>query len=81
MAWIHQIDPANAPPELAAAYARVGAVRGRVANILAVHSVNPAAMTAHLALYRTLMFGPSELSRAERETLAVAVSAANECRY
>jgi len=81
MAWIHEAEPADASPALAAAYARVGAARGRVANILKVHSVNPAVMTAHLELYRTLMFGPSELSRAERETVAVAVSAANECRY
>ncbi len=81
MAWIHEVKPSDASPALAAAYARVGAARGRVANILAVHSVNPAAMTAHLALYRTLMFGSSELSRAERETLAVAVSAVNDCRY
>ncbi len=54
---------------------------GRLANILASHSLNPAALDAHLRLYRTIMFGPSPLSRAEREAIAVAVSAANECHY
>jgi alkylhydroperoxidase family enzyme len=50
-------------------------------NVLACHSLNRAAMLAHLALYRTIMFGPSGLSRAEREAIAVCVSAANECHY
>ncbi|MDP8960306.1 MAG: carboxymuconolactone decarboxylase family protein [Actinomycetota bacterium] len=50
-------------------------------NVLASHSLNPAALKAHLGLYRTVMFGDSQLSRAEREAVAVAVSAANECHY
>lgn len=50
-------------------------------NILASHSLNPDAMRAHVALYRTIMFGPSPLTRAEREAIAVAVSAANDCHY
>lgn len=51
------------------------------AHILASHSLNPAAMRAHIALYRTIMFGESPLSRVEREALAVTVSAANGCHY
>ncbi|HET7855940.1 MAG TPA: carboxymuconolactone decarboxylase family protein, partial [Gaiellaceae bacterium] len=31
--------------------------------------------------YRMIMFGDSPLSRAEREAIAVAVSAANDCFY
>ena len=50
-------------------------------HILASHSLNPDALKAHLALYRTIMFGPSNLSRAEREAVAVAVSALNRCHY
>ncbi|MEX2048322.1 MAG: carboxymuconolactone decarboxylase family protein [Gemmatimonadota bacterium] len=50
-------------------------------HILASHSLNPAALEAHQALYRTIMFGSSPLSRAEREAIAVAVSAANDCHY
>jgi alkylhydroperoxidase family enzyme len=52
-----------------------------MANILASHSLNAAALDAHVALYRTIMFGDSPLSRAEREAIAVAVSAANDCFY
>lgn len=52
-----------------------------MANILASHSLNQDALRAHLGLYRTIMFGPSPLSRSEREAMAVAVSAANDCHY
>lgn len=54
---------------------------GRMPHILASHSLNAPALRAHLALYRTVMFGESGLSRAEREAIAVCVSAANECHY
>jgi alkylhydroperoxidase family enzyme len=50
-------------------------------NILASHSLSPDALRAHERLYKTLLFGVSGLSRAEREAIAVAVSAANECHY
>jgi uncharacterized peroxidase-related enzyme len=81
MAWIRVIDQLEASGKLAKAYAKVAAVRGRVANIIKVHSVHPEAMTAHLALYRELMFGRSELTRRERELIAVAVSVVNHCHY
>lgn len=54
---------------------------GRLAHILGVHELHPSALEAHLRLYRTLMFGPSPLSRRERESLAVAVSGLNDCFY
>jgi alkylhydroperoxidase family enzyme len=50
-------------------------------NVLASYALNPEALQAHVALYRTVMFGQSPLSRAEREAIAVAVSAANDCHY
>jgi alkylhydroperoxidase family enzyme len=53
----------------------------QMANILASHSLNEDALNAHLGLYRTIMFGESPLSRTEREAIAVAVSAANDCHY
>ncbi|MDQ2910732.1 MAG: carboxymuconolactone decarboxylase family protein [Actinomycetota bacterium] len=52
-----------------------------LANILASHSLNPEALEAHVRLYRTIMFGDSPLTRTEREAIAVAVSAANDCHY
>jgi alkylhydroperoxidase family enzyme len=53
----------------------------RLGNILASHSLNPDALEAHMRLYRTIMFGDSPLTRVEREAIAVAVSAANDCHY
>lgn len=52
-----------------------------LANVLASHSLNHEALRAHLSLYRTIMYGESPLTRAEREAMAVAVSAVNDCHY
>ncbi len=81
MSWIKVIDIAEAEGSLREAYAEVASTRGQVGNILKAHSLHPAVMTAHLALYRELMFGRSELTRAEREMIAVAVSVVNHCHY
>jgi uncharacterized peroxidase-related enzyme len=81
MSWIRQIDEFEAEGELATAYARLIAQRGRVSNILKVHSLRPAALDDHLALYMGLMFGQGGLSRRERELVAAAVSQANGCGY
>lgn len=81
MAWIKVIPRGEATGELVAQYDRMGAPDGKVANILAVHSLNPAALRAHHDLYKTIMFGPSDLSRAQREMIAVVVSAVNRCHY
>jgi alkylhydroperoxidase family enzyme len=81
MTWIKVIDVPEAEGSLRGAYDEVASARGDVANILKVHSVNPKVLTAHLRLYRELMFGRSDLTRAERETIAVAVSVVNQCHY
>lgn len=51
------------------------------ANILLIHGVHSGVMQLHIDLYRELMYGPSPLSRAQREMIATAVSSANGCRY
>ena len=53
----------------------------KVFNIVKSMSLRPNVLRASMELYRQIMFGPSELSRAERELLAVVVSAANDCHY
>lgn len=63
------------------AYHAIAGAGRRVANILKIQSLHPEGMRDHHTLYRTLMFGPSPLSRAEREAIAVVVSGANRCRY
>lgn len=63
------------------AWVKSGSEGEAQAHILSSHSLNPGAMRAHIALYRTIMFGESPLTRTEREAMAVAVSMANECHY
>lgn len=81
MSWIDEIEVDDADGALEEMYDELTAQRGKVSNILKAHSLNPAAMGNHLDLYMTLMFGKSGLSRAEREAIAVVVSASNECAY
>jgi len=81
MAFIKMIDRTDATGELASAYDKVTGSRGEVANILKIHGMSPRVMLAHLSLYTELMFGRSELTRADRETVAVAVSVTNHCHY
>ena len=44
-------------------------------------SLSPGAMRASMSLYREVMYGESELTREQRELLAVVVSTANDCYY
>ena len=81
MSWIDEIEIDAADGKLADMYAELIEKRGKVSNILKVHSLNADAMGGHLDLYMTLMFGKSGLSRAEREAIAVVVSADNDCAY
>lgn len=50
-------------------------------HILSCHSSNREALRGHRQLYQAVMFGPSGLTRGEREAMAVAVSAVNDCHY
>jgi len=80
-AWIRTIDPGEATGALAAVLSGIAGRSGSVAHILSCQSLHPEALRKHYELYRTLMFGRGALSRAERESIAVVVSAANGCRY
>jgi alkylhydroperoxidase family enzyme len=81
LAWIRVIDEEEAEGRLARFYERYAEPDGRVDNILKIHSINPASMKAHFDLYALLMRGPSDLTRAQREMIAVVSSAINQCHY
>ena len=81
MPWIKTIDESEATGRIKELYDELIQKRGKVSNIMKIQSLNPEAMKQHLDLYMTLLFGKSGLSRAERELIAVVVSAANECGY
>jgi len=50
-------------------------------NILQIHGIHSRTMRQHFELYRELMYSRGPLSRTQRETIAVVVSAANNCHY
>jgi uncharacterized peroxidase-related enzyme len=81
MAWIRMIDEDEAQGRLRELYGRMQEPSGGVDNILKIHSLNPPSLQGHFEFYRALMRGPSPLSRAQREMIAVTVSAANRCHY
>lgn len=81
MAWIRTIDEEDASGELQELYQELAGGRRGVDHILKIHGLNPPSLRGHHRLYRSLMFGPSDLSRAQRESIAVVVSAANDCFY
>jgi uncharacterized peroxidase-related enzyme len=81
MAWIRQVSDHDAEGALRAHYDAAVKRAGKVWNIVRIMSVNPEVLEASMAQYRAIMFGESPLSRAQREMLAVVVSAANGCHY
>lgn len=55
--------------------------RGRLANVHTIQSLRPESIVKHIDLYMEIMFSRSELSRAQREMMAVVVSVVNGCVY
>ncbi|MEM7269938.1 MAG: peroxidase-related enzyme [Pseudomonadota bacterium] len=54
---------------------------GMVPNVLAAYGFAPERLDGFSRMYNALMLGESGLSKAEREMIAVAVSAENHCFY
>ncbi|MGB0035984.1 MAG: carboxymuconolactone decarboxylase family protein [Candidatus Acidiferrales bacterium] len=81
MAWIKTIAPRDAKGRLKKIYDAAIKRAGRIFNIVSVQSLNPPVLDASLAVYMAAMFGPSPLSRAQREMLATVTSWANNCFY
>jgi uncharacterized peroxidase-related enzyme len=81
VAHLRLIEEGEASGELKDQYEAAVRRAGKVFNIVKAMSLNPKVLAASMDLYRAVMFGPSELSRVERELLAVVVSCANDCHY
>ena len=81
MPHIRLTEPDEATGLLAAEYDAAIGRAGKVFNIVKAMSLRPETLQASMEMYRTIMFGPSSLSRAERELLATVTSSANDCHY
>jgi uncharacterized peroxidase-related enzyme len=78
---INESDAHDQGGELAGLYKRFGNADGTVDNVLKVHSLNPASLESHCALYVQSCHKPGPVSRAEREMVGVTVSKLNKCTY
>ena len=81
MPYIEQTPPERAQGRLKSLYDAAVKRAGRVFHIVSVQSLNPPVLEASMRLYQAAVLGPSPLSRAERELIAVVVSKTNDCFY
>lgn len=81
MPWIKQIPLDEATGLLKRLFDEAVERAGRVWNIVHVMSQNPPVLRDSVRLYGATMFGPSPLTRVQREMLAVVVSAETDCHY
>lgn len=81
MPFIKVIEESDATGKLKKAYQSITKSRGKLSNIMKIHSLLPEAMLSHIELYKTIMFSNSNLSREMNELIAVVVSTANKCAY
>ncbi|HEY6199141.1 MAG TPA: peroxidase [Candidatus Binatia bacterium] len=81
MAWIKTFEESEAQGLLAWVYRVMRWTQGRVPNIVKVSSLHPRLLVTLGPLFRTLMEGPSPLSRAQRKMIAIVSSRVNNCFY
>ena len=81
MARIRVIKHKEADGRLKEIYDELIKQRGKIADVHTIQSLRPESIVAHMDLYMEIMYTKSELSRAEREMMAVIVSVSNNCEY
>lgn len=79
--YVSPVPPARADGLVADVYAQVKRDFGMVAPPIALHSPAPTALAAAWMLLRETLLVPGRVTRAEKEVVAAAVSAANACPY
>jgi len=82
MPWIRTVPPEEATGLLRQIYEAALRRTGRVFNVVRLQSLRPKVLDASMQLYLQLMHAPDgALTRAQREMIAVVVSATNGCHY
>jgi alkylhydroperoxidase family enzyme len=81
MAWIRTLAENEARGLLRWVYGVARWRQGKVPNIVKVSSLNPRLLVTLGPLFRTLMEGPSPLTRAQRKMVAIVASRVNNCFY
>ncbi len=81
MTWVRTVGEGEAEGYVKSLYDGLLKQRGWVPNIVKSTTIRPELTRAWMSVFTTLMFGPSDLSRAQREMIATVVSVANRCHY
>ena len=81
MAFIKLFDFNNSTGLLKKEYEKGLRRAGRIWNVLTIQSQTPEILRDSMRLYNSTMFGNSNVSRFDRELLAVVTSISNECEY
>lgn len=81
MGRIKVIQQEDATGRLKEIYTELIQKRGQLAEVHKIQSLRPESIVKHIDLYMEIMFSRSELSRAEREMMAVVTSVSNQCFY
>lgn len=81
MSHIEIIQPDQAEGPLKEIYNQLKKERGQIAEIHKIQSLRPESIVKHMDFYMEIMYSKSELSRAQREMMAVVVSKTNHCTY
>jgi len=92
MTWVRTVNEQEAEGKVKEIYAafkeQVGFVPnimrlqvGFVPNIMRLFSIKPRSLEATANMFKAFMYGPSLLSRAQREAIALATSVINQCHY
>lgn len=81
MAWIKVPDWSRGSEYMRGLNDRFRGKEAEMDRILSIHGLHPEGLEAHYGLYKEVMFSRGPLSRRDRELVATAVSAANDCHY
>ncbi len=76
-----ELPPGQMSDAMAAYLAKCDEKLGFVPHVLTAYGHDSGKLEAFAAFYNELMLGPSNLSKLEREMIAVAVSSINRCYY
>ncbi|HEX5690703.1 MAG TPA: peroxidase-related enzyme, partial [Roseiflexaceae bacterium] len=78
---LHVPDERELPEDIQELFAKSREKPGFVPNVFRASSLRPEQLRGFVALYDSIMEAQSGLTKAEREMIAVAVSAENHCFY
>lgn len=79
--WIRHVKEDEATGFVKKIYRSFRRSWGGVDNIIKVHSLNANVLRSLMAFYGGVMHGDCDITRAQREMIAVTVSVLNRCEY